>query len=101
MTNTGQELFNFVKNRILIADEWKMIITRQFDKLGSWYLLRYESSLFQLQTKIVSSMNHKSRHTNGWQNTTHINLRVHLCQRQCRPGTRSHAKIGSPPFTKV
>ena len=54
VTHASQKLFHLVENRILIADERKMIVSRKLDKLRARNSLRHEPPFFNFQTLIFA-----------------------------------------------
>src|SRR6185312_1764811 len=101
MSYASQELLDLIQDGVLITNERQMIISGKLHKLRAWNSVSNKTSFFNFQALVISSMNHECGHAYRRQHRTHVDLSIHLSQRERATRTRAHAEIRRPPFSKL
>src|SRR4051794_13991447 len=82
----GDELFDLIKNFILIANPDHMVLTAELNQFGAGNLLRHVARMFYVNHPLISAMQNQGWYARDGQNVSDIDLPVHTHDRRSRAG---------------
>jgi hypothetical protein len=98
VADAGQELLDFVKCDIGVAQPWEMIRPRQFDEARSRNAFRHVPADPEFDRQIMWAMQKQRRNADRRENVPNVDFGVH-CQERIDTGrTHAHSQHPAPPL---
>ena len=86
MARAGQKDLDLIQQRVAIAFEVTMVRAHKLDELRARDVLRHVARVRDVDHLLRRAVQNERRHANGGEHVPHVDLTVHLHDREAAPG---------------